>query len=501
MGKLVNRARMTTATAGTGTITLGSAVSGYQDFATAGVANGDVVSYCIEDGVNWEVGTGTYTSAGTTLSRTLVQSSTGSLLSLSGAAQVFVTAQAADLFPVPVANGGTSFSSYAVGDITYASGVSALSKLAIGSAGQALVVTSGVPAWTTLALDNLPGAWVKKAVIAATTANVTLSGGAPNTLDGVSLTANDRVLVKDQTAQAENGIYVVTTLGTGANGTWTRAADADAAAEIAGGAVSVDRGTTQAGSIWTNNFKDNDTLGTTAMPWYRVFDTGQTIGATNGGTGQASYAIGDILYASTTTALSRLADVATGNALISGGVGVAPSWGKIGLTTHISGTLAVGNGGTGATTLTGIVKGNGTGAFTAATAGTDYAGITTANAFTGSGGISVNGTGSIGYGTGAGGSVTQATNKSTGVTLNKTTGKITTSNAALAGGAYVFFTLTNSTIAANDQVLVKTSNGNYDVYTVGASAGAISVALQNISGASLSNVVDIYFVVIKGAIA
>ena len=71
------------------------------------------------------------------------------------------------------------------------------------------------------------------------------------------------------------------------------------------------------------------------------------IGATYGGTGQSVYAIGDIVYASTTTALSKLADVATGNALISGGVGVAPSYGKIGLTTHVSGTLPVANGGTG----------------------------------------------------------------------------------------------------------------------------------------------------------
>jgi hypothetical protein len=77
-----------------------------------------------------------------------------------------------------------------------------------------------------------------------------------------------------------------------------------------------------------------------------------TLPATNGGTGQSSYAVGDLLYASTTTALSKLADVATGNALISGGVGVAPSYGKIGLTTHVSGTLPVANGGTGATTQT-----------------------------------------------------------------------------------------------------------------------------------------------------
>lgn len=72
--------------------------------------------------------------------------------------------------------------------------------------------------------------------------------------------------------------------------------------------------------------------------------------ATAGGTGQTSYAVGDILYANTTTTLAKLADVATGNALISGGVGVAPSWGKIGLTTHISGVLPVANGGTNAST-------------------------------------------------------------------------------------------------------------------------------------------------------
>jgi len=77
-----------------------------------------------------------------------------------------------------------------------------------------------------------------------------------------------------------------------------------------------------------------------------------TLPATNGGTGQSSYAVGDLLFASTTTALSKLADVATGNALISGGVGVAPSYGKIGLTTHVSGTLPVANGGTGRTTNT-----------------------------------------------------------------------------------------------------------------------------------------------------
>jgi len=76
----------------------------------------------------------------------------------------------------------------------------------------------------------------------------------------------------------------------------------------------------------------------------------KVVPATAGGTGQTSYAVGDILYANTTTTLAKLADVATGNALISGGVGVAPSWGKIGLTTHVSGVLPVANGGTNAST-------------------------------------------------------------------------------------------------------------------------------------------------------
>lgn len=68
--------------------------------------------------------------------------------------------------------------------------------------------------------------------------------------------------------------------------------------------------------------------------------------AANGGTGQSAYTVGDILYASGTTALAKLSDVATGNVLISGGVGLSPSYGKVGLTTHISGTLPLANGGT-----------------------------------------------------------------------------------------------------------------------------------------------------------
>jgi hypothetical protein len=74
---------------------------------------------------------------------------------------------------------------------------------------------------------------------------------------------------------------------------------------------------------------------------------GTALAATSGGTGQSSYAVGDLLYAGTTTTLAKLASVATGNVLRAGGVGTAPAWGKVALTTDVTGTLPAANGGTG----------------------------------------------------------------------------------------------------------------------------------------------------------
>lgn len=84
---------------------------------------------------------------------------------------------------------------------------------------------------------------------------------------------------------------------------------------------------------------------TSAAPVWNTLSLGDfpTINVATGGTNITSYAVGDILYASASTTLSKLADVATGNVLISGGVTTAPSWGKVGLTTHVSGNLPLAN--------------------------------------------------------------------------------------------------------------------------------------------------------------
>jgi hypothetical protein len=100
--KLYNLARMTTATTGTGTITLGSAVSGFLTFAQAGVQDGETVRYAIKDGSNSEIGYGVYTSSGTTLTRNVLKSTNSdAAINLSGSAEVIITPAAEDLLRLP----------------------------------------------------------------------------------------------------------------------------------------------------------------------------------------------------------------------------------------------------------------------------------------------------------------------------------------------------------------------------------------------------------------
>jgi hypothetical protein len=97
MVTLVNRAKVATSTTGTGAVSLGAAEDGYQTFADAGLTGNEDVRYTIEDGDDWEIGTGGINGAVTTMSRTLIESSTGSKLNLSGSAVVYLTAAGQDI--------------------------------------------------------------------------------------------------------------------------------------------------------------------------------------------------------------------------------------------------------------------------------------------------------------------------------------------------------------------------------------------------------------------
>jgi len=281
---------------------------------------------------------------------------------------------------------------------------------------------------------------VKDAVRAATTAsNITLSG--LQTIDSVSLVANDRVLVKNQSIQSENGIYVV------ASGSWARATDADAgSSEITGGTfLFVQEGTLNADTGWVCTNDGVVLVGTTALTFTQFSGAGQVIAGTGlTKTGNSIDVIGtanritvnadsiDIAgnYAGQST-ITTLGAINTGTwsattvAVAYGGTGVTTSTGTgsvvlntspalttptltsptlitpalgtpasgnfstgtftwptfnqntTGTAAGLSATLAVAYGGTGTTTLTGLVKGNGTSAFTAAVDGTDYLSPTT----------------------------------------------------------------------------------------------------------------------------
>jgi hypothetical protein len=206
---------------------------------------------------------------------------------------------------------------------------------------------------------------VKTSVVCATTANITLSG--LQTLDGITVVAGDRVLVKNQSTASQNGIYVA------ASGAWTRATDADAWGELVSAFTFVERGTVHADSGWVSTVDPGGTLGTTAVAWTQF-------------SGAGSYLAGNGLSLSGNT----FSVLANGSSIdvSSSGVRVSATYaGQTSITTL--GTVTTGTwngstvgvqwGGTGATTLTGYVRGNGTSAMTAAATipNTDITGLGT----------------------------------------------------------------------------------------------------------------------------
>lgn len=199
---------------------------------------------------------------------------------------------------------------------------------------------------------------VKASVKVATTANITLSG--TQTIDGIAVSSGDRVLVKNQSTASQNGIYVASA------SSWTRSTDADAWNELVSAFVFVEQGTAQADSGWTCTADAGGTLGTTSISFTQFSSAGAYVN------GNGLSLTGNVF-----------AVVGTSNRITvgAGGVDIAATYvgqtsittlGTIATGTWQGSTVGVAYGGTGATSLTGLLKGNGTSAFTAAVAGTDY---------------------------------------------------------------------------------------------------------------------------------
>ena len=185
---------------------------------------------------------------------------------------------------------------------------------------------------------------VKDSVVAASTQNGTLSSAYTNgdTLDGVTLATNDRILLKDQSTGSENGIYTVNS-----SGAPTRATDFDANAEVTSGAFTfVTEGTANGDSGFVLTTNDDITVGTTAMTWAQFSGAGQiTAGAGLAKSGNTlSVGVDDSSIEINSDALRVKASGVT-NAMLAG---------SIDLTAKVTGTLPIGNGGTG---LTAAAKG------------------------------------------------------------------------------------------------------------------------------------------------
>jgi hypothetical protein len=182
----------------------------------------------------------------------------------------------------------------------------------------------------------------KQSTRVVTATNVTISGGAPNSVDGVTLSLNDRVLVTGQSTASQNGLYFVTTLGSGSNGTWARTSDGNETGEIeAGMIVMVTEGTIYADTQWKLITDDPIVIGTTALTFTQNYSansissgSSNVVVNSNANVTISSAGTANVLTVSNTGAYVSGLISATGN------VTAANFLGNISITGTVTGTSA-----------------------------------------------------------------------------------------------------------------------------------------------------------------
>jgi len=318
---------------------------------------------------------GTITSTGTIAIDSTVATLTGTQTltnkTISGASNTLTN----------IGNSSLTSSAVTIGTTSISLGSSSLTLGGLTSVALTQDPVSALQAATKQYVDSVAqGLDPKASCVAATTVNITLS--AAQTIDGIALIAGDRCLVKNQTAPAENGIYLV------ASGAWTRTTDMDVWAEVPGAFTFIEQGTTQADTGWVCTSNAGGTIGTTAITFVQfagvgsyTAGTGLTLTGTQfsltspvavslGGTGSTTALTQyGVAYGSTTSAMATTA-AGTSTQVLHGNASGAPTFGAVSLTADVSGTLPIANGGTNSTaTATAGGAGYGTGtahAYTAA---------------------------------------------------------------------------------------------------------------------------------------
>jgi len=499
-----DRVKETTATTGTGTLTLAGALTGFQSFSSA-LSDGDTTYYAIFESSTgeWEVGLGTFTASGTTLARTtvLASSNSGSAVNLTaGSAEVFITQPATKaayfdgsgdlvLNQDPTSNLQAATKQYV--DTIAAAGLHYHDPVRVEKEGNLNATydngTSGVGA-------TLTNAGTQAALV----------------IDGVTMVLNDRVLIYEQTNAAHNGVYTVTNVGSvSTNWVLTRATDADSYGPSdpdalgQGDAFFVQEGAAGAGETYVMTTEGTITFGTTDITFSQISATqiysaggGLTLtgttfaaGAGTGVTVNANdIAIGQPVGTGDTVTFATVNANLSGNVTgdvtgdLTGNADTATAWatgrtfsltgdvtgtatgvdgsGNVSIATTYNNDVVLGTDTSGNYVATGAVSGNGLSGSASAEGATFTVTSNATNANTASTIVFRDASGNFSAGTitaALSGNATTATQLETGRTISLT-GDVTGTSTSFNGSGNVSIA---ATIAANSVALGTDTTGNY----------------------------------------